>query len=188
MKAVILRNISKIFAKIYWAYLKPEIDNYILSSQKNKFKFFGNNVTFKGSGEIFHPENIIISDNVQIGSNYFLMGVGGIEIGEGTIISRNVCIHSGNHDFKSSGMIPYNKDYILKKISIGKGVWIGQNVNILPGVKIGDGAIIGMGTSVSKNVGNYEIVVGGQQRVIGERNQHDFDDAIKKDSFYAKYY
>lgn len=188
MKSVILKSIARLYAKVYWAYLKPEVDNYILNLQKGKFLYFGKNVVFKGGGEIFHPENIIISDNVQVGSNYFMMGVGGIEINDGTIISRNVCLHSGNHDFKSPGMIPYNKDYIKKKITIGKAVWIGQNVNILPGVSIGDGAIIGMGTTISKDVQPYEIVVGTGQKVIGMRNSEAFDAALKNENFYAKRY
>lgn len=188
MKSRLLKFIAKFFAKIYWVYLKPEIDQYILDVQRSSFKYFGKNIIFKGGGEIFHPENIIICDNVQIGNNYFMMGIGGIEISDGTIISRNVCLHSGNHDFKSPGMIPYNKDYIKKKITIGKAVWIGQNVNVLPGVNIGDGAIIGMGTTVSRDVQPYEIVVGSGQRVIGQRDRDTFDVALKEENFYAKHY
>ena len=188
MKRTILKYIAKQFAKFYWGFLKPEIDSYVLNTQKSSFKKMGNNCIFKGGGTIFHPENIVIEDNVQIGENYFLMGIGGIEILEGTIISRNVCIHSGNHDFKSSDMIPYNSNYLKEKIVIGKGVWIGQNVNILPGISIGDGAIIGMGTTVSKNVEPYQIIVGTGQRSIGYRDKNNFEKGLKKSNFYGKYY
>ncbi len=184
----ILNYIARKIAPYYIAYFQPEIEKFKLNHQKDKFKCFGKNVEFKGGGTIFHPENIVIENNVQIGENYFLMGIGGIEIQEGTIISRNVCLHSGNHDFKSPGMIPYNKDYIKKKITIGKAVWIGQNVNVLPGVNIGDGAIIGMGTTVSRDVQPYEIVVGSGQRVIGQRDRDTFDAALKEEDFYAKRY
>ena len=179
---------AKFFAKAYWAYLKPEIDSYVLNTQKSKFVLFGINVVFKGGGTLFYPENISIADNVQIGENYFIMGIGGVEIGEGTIISRNVCIHSGNHDFKTSDMIPYNREYIAEKITIGKAVWIGQNVNILPGVKIGDGAIIGMGTTVSKDVEAYQIIVGMGQRVLGFRDIDNFKKGLGKENFYGKFY
>lgn len=188
MIKIIAKWFSKFFAKLYWAYLKQEIDLYNLHVQRNQFLKLGDNVIFKGLITIFHPENIIINHNVQFGENCFLMGIGGIEIGEGTIISRNVCIHSGNHDFKSSAMIPYNQNYIKEKITIGKAVWIGQNVNILPGVQIGDGAIIGMGTTVSKNVNNYEIVVGAGQRVIGYRDQKNFEMGLNSRDFYAERY
>lgn len=173
MRNKIVKNVAFLFAKIYWAYLKPEIDVYVLNTQKDKFLYFGTDIIFKGSGTLFHVENISIADHVHIGENYFLMGIGGIEIGEGTILSRNVVLHSGNHDFKKGDFIPYNSNYIRKKITIGKGVWIGQNVNVLPGVSIGDGAIIGMGTTVAKDVAPFEIIVGQSQRSLGLRDDVD---------------
>lgn len=188
MKQKIFQFVANIFAKFYWAYLKPAVDNYHLNLLKNKFKYLGENIVFKGGGSIYHEENIMIGNHVQIGENYFLMGIGGIEIGDGTIISRNCCLHSGNHDFKYSDIIPYNKEYLTEKITIGKAVWIGQNVNILPGVTIGDGAIIGMGTTVSKDVKPYEIVVGMGQRVLGKRDEINFIKGLDAKNFYGKFY
>ena len=188
MKKSLLVFVCNKLAAFYWVYLKPAIDNYVLNTQKDKFSYFGKQVVFKGGGTIFHPENISIGNYVQIGENYFIMGIGGVEIGDGTIISRNVCIHSGNHDFKNSDMIPYDTSYLIKKIIIGKGVWIGQNVNILPGVTIGDGAIIGMGTTVSKNVSSYAIVVGTGQREIGLRNKEKFEKALKEENYFGTIY
>ncbi|GAL77630.1 maltose O-acetyltransferase [Algibacter lectus] len=117
------------------------------------------------------------------------MAIGGVEIGDGTILSRNICIHSGNHSYKSDTTVPYDNTYDNRKIKIGKAVWIGQNVNILPGISIGDGAIIGMGgTTVSKNVGVGEIVVGQGQRVLGKRDISKLDSAIESEAFFAKTY
>lgn len=188
MKELFFKKLSYLIAKLYWGYLKKEIDSYILNLKKSSFKELGENVIFKGGGTIYHEENIKIGNHVQIGENYFLMGIGGIEIGDGTIISRNICLHSGNHDFKTSHMIPYNKNYLSEKITIGKGVWIGQNVNILPGVTIGDGAIIGMGTTVSKDVNPHEIVVGMGQRILGKRDEFTFQKGLESENFYGKYY
>nr|WP_262480687.1 hypothetical protein [Algibacter lectus] len=118
-----------------------------------------------------------------------MMAIGGVEIGDGTILSRNICIHSGNHSYKSDTTVPYDNTYDNRKIKIGKAVWIGQNVNILPGISIGDGAIIGMGgTTVSKNVGVGEIVVGQGQRVLGKRDISKLDSAIESEAFFAKTY
>lgn len=55
---------------------------------------------------------------------------------------------------------------------VGNDVWIGQNVTVLPGVHIGDGAIIGANSVVSKDVAPYHIVGGNPIRVIRKR----FDD------------
>ena len=57
---------------------------------------------------------------------------------------------------------------------IGNDVWIGQNATILPGIQIGDGAIIGANSVVSSNIAPYAIVVGNPARMIKKR----FDDEL----------
>ena len=57
---------------------------------------------------------------------------------------------------------------------IGNDVWIGQNAVILPGVRIGDGAIIGANSIVGSNVEPYTIVVGNPARIVRKR----FDDEL----------
>ena len=70
---------------------------------------------------------------------------------------------------------PKENDLPLKGDTvIGNDVWIGQNAVILPGVHIGDGAIIGANSVVSKNVEPYEIVAGNPIRTIRKR----FDDEM----------
>ena len=56
---------------------------------------------------------------------------------------------------------------------VGNDVWIGQNVTVLPGVHIGDGAIVGANSVVSKDVPPYHIVGGNPAKIIRKR----FDDA-----------
>lgn len=187
MKKNIINRISDFLVLYYYSFFIPAKQRFILKTNKNKFILLGENVVFKGSGTIYHAENISIDNGVHVGEDYFLMGIGGIEIGEGTIISRNVCIHSGNHDFQKGDFLPYNSNYITKKIIIGKGVWIGQNVNILPGVVIGDGAIIGMGTTVAKNVLKGEIVVSASTRSIGFRDEEVLSNLLNKRKFITHY-
>lgn len=67
--------------------------------------------------------------------------------------------------------LPYKGDTI-----VGNDVWIGQNVTILPGVKIGDGAIIASNSVVTKDVSPYHIVGGNPSKVIRKR----FDDSLIK--------
>lgn len=188
MKRKLLKYLSRKIAKLYWGYLKIEIDNYVINTKKKRFKSCGSNVIFKAGGTIFYPENITIGSHVRIGDNCFIMAIGGVSIGDGTIISRNVCIHSGNHSYKSDSSIPYDDTYDKREIIIGKAVWIGQNVNILPGITIGDGAIIGMGTTVSKNVGIGEIVVGMGQRTLVGRDMNQFQKSIINENYFSKKY
>lgn len=65
---------------------------------------------------------------------------------------------------------------VLRRTIIGNDVWIGNNAIVIAGVNIGDGAIIGAGAVVTKDVTPYDIVGGVPARKIGER----FDEATKK--------
>jgi len=56
-------------------------------------------------------------------------------------------------------------------VTLGSHVWIGYRALILPGVTIGDGAVVGAGTVVTKDVGPFEIVAGNPARRLGERNR-----------------
>ena len=61
---------------------------------------------------------------------------------------------------------------IFKRTTIGNDVWIGNRVMVKAGVKIADGAVIGMGSIVTKDIGPYEIWAGNPARMIRKR----FDD------------
>lgn len=63
---------------------------------------------------------------------------------------------------------------------VGNDVWIGQNVTILPGVHIGDGAIIGLSSVVSRSVPPYTIVAGNPARVIRKRFDDELIDLLLK--------
>jgi acetyltransferase-like isoleucine patch superfamily enzyme len=142
----------------------------------------GKNCFFEGDGKIYNPDSIILGDEVSIGRNFFLRGRGEINIGSYTHISRNVVIHTVNHNINGE-FLPYDRNDIIKDITIGKYVWIGMNVQILQGVTIGDGAVIGTGTTVTKDVMPGEIVVGSGQRVVGKRNGQHTKNLIKKNKY-----
>ena len=63
-----------------------------------------------------------------------------------------------------------------------------MNVSILPGVTIGDGAIIGMNAVISKSVEEYSIVVGSEQRCVGSRNQFEFKELQERKQFFGEIY
>lgn len=101
-------------------------------------------------------KNITVGKNVFINSGCKFQDQGGITIGDGSLIGHNVVLATLNHDSdpkKRSSMYP-------APIVIGKNVWIGSNATILPGVSIGDGAIIAAGAVVTKDV-DENVVVGG---------------------------
>ena len=105
-------------------------------------------------------KNLVIGKNVFINSGCKVQG--GIEIGDGTLIGHNVVLATLNH-----ALAPERRgDLIPRPIRIGKNVWIGSNAVILPGVTIGDGAVIAAGAAVTKDVPENSVVGGVPARVL----------------------
>lgn len=98
-----------------------------------------------------------------------------IKVGNYSSIAGDVvfCESHDNHlcKFNKSCVYTINWDQPQdgKEIEIGNDVWIGRNALILPGIKIGDGAIIGAGTVVTKDVPDFAVVVGNTGRIVRYR-------------------
>ena len=103
---------------------------------------------------------IIIGDRAALNSFCRLFGHGSIEIGEDTQLGPGTLITTTDHDYQ------HDLDAHFTPVIIGKGVWIGANVTILPGVEIGDFAVIGAGSVVTKSVASRCVAVGAPARVI----------------------
>ena len=107
-------------------------------------------------------KNIHIGRGVFINSGCKFQDQGGIYIGDGALIGHNAVLATLNH-----GMLPEERgDLIPRPIHIGKNVWIGSNSTILPGVTIGDNAVIGAGSIVTKDIPENMIAVGNPAKVI----------------------
>ena len=119
--------------------------------------------------QAFHP-SIIIGDNVHIETDCHISAINSIEIGNNVLIASFVYISDhqhGNNDYFDILTPPIERNLFSKgAIKIGNNVWIGEKVCILPGVTIGDGAIIGAGSTVTKDIPSYSIAVGNPARVI----------------------
>lgn len=112
---------------------------------------------------------ITLGDEVAINHGCsFDGGRAGIQIGNQTRIANNVTLYAFNH-----GMAPdtpiYQQAANSKGIVIGKDVWIGAQAGIVDGVTIGDHAVVGMGSIVTKDVPDWAIVAGNPAKVIGDR-------------------
>lgn len=109
-------------------------------------------------------KNIHVGRNVFINSGCHFQDQGGITIGDGSLIGHNVVLATINHGFNPI----HRGDNHPSPIVIGENVWIGSNATILPGVSIGDGAIIAAGAVVTKNVPAHTVVGGVPAHIFKE--------------------
>ena len=96
-----------------------------------------------------------------------------IRTGNDVSIGPEAAILTLGHDPQSADFVDRGGDVV-----IGNRVWIAYRAIVLPGITIGDGAVVGAGAVVTKNVEPYAIVVGNPARKIGERNK-DLDYNLK---------
>ena len=121
-------------------------------------------------------KNITVGKNVFINSGCRFQDQGGISIGDGTLIGHNVVLATLNHhpDPACRG------DLIPAPIRIGKNVWIGSNSTILPGVTIGDNAVIAAGAAVAKDVPANTIAGGVPAKILRQIEGTKLDLQIQK--------
>ena len=112
---------------------------------------------------------ITMGSRVYLGPYSYLGSYAPLSIGENTIIGAHSYIITANHRFLPDLPIQ-DQGYDAAPITIGRDVWIGCHVVILPGVTIGDGAIIGAGAVVNKNIPPAEKWAGVPARKLGVRS------------------
>ena len=131
-------------------------------------------------------ENIKFSGYSYVGPQAFWSGKGGIEIGNNVIFGPKTTIWTYNHNYKSDKFIPYFNDDILEKVVVEDNVWVGLGAILMPGITISEGAIIGAGAVVTKDVPQYAIVGGNPFQIIGYRDKEKYEELKKNKRFYLE--
>lgn len=132
------------------------------------FKHVGENVNVRPGIKFAKGYNISVGDNSGLGDNCFLQDIGEIVIGNDVLMAPEVMIFTANHRMKKDELIR-NQGTDIENVFIEDDVWIGTRAIILPGVRIGKGAVIAAGAVVAKDVEPYVIVGGVPAKVIGIR-------------------
>jgi len=136
----------------------------------------GDDVNFFGkvdimSGRIFDNPRLIIHDRVDIGHNV------GFVVNKEIVIEDDVNVASGVRFMDSDAHPKDTQDRIadlppkpeeIKPVRICKNAWIGQNVFILKGVTVGEGAIIGVNSVVITDIPAYSVAIGNPARVVAK--------------------
>ncbi len=115
---------------------------------------------------------LVIGRNTAINEfNNIRAGGATVQIGDGCLISQFVSIIGINHSIDSPGVTLREAEWdtARRTICIGNDVWIGAGATVLPGVRIGDGAVIAAGAVVTHDIAAYAVAAGVPARVLRRR-------------------
>jgi len=113
---------------------------------------------------IWAPWNLKCGDGAAIGNGVTVYNHALIEIGDRTVISQGAHLCSGTRDYEDRKF-----RLLAKPVIIGNDCWIAAEAFILPGVKIGNGAVIGARSLVSKDMPEWSVCAGNPCRKLKER-------------------
>ncbi|WP_166820780.1 DapH/DapD/GlmU-related protein [Brevibacterium limosum] len=113
----------------------------------------------------FHTDfgkNITLGQRIFINSGCSFQDQGGITIGDDSLIGHNTVLATLNHEMEPDR----RADMHPAPIDIGRNVWIGSNVTVLPGITIGDDAVVAAASVVTRDVPARAVVVGSPAHVV----------------------
>lgn len=114
--------------------------------------------------------DLFIGNNSRIGISNTIIGP--VTIGNKVNIGQNVLISGLNHGYEDVTKAIADQGVSTAPVTIADDVWIGGNVVILAGISIGEHAVIGAGSVVTKDVSPYSVVVGNPAKIV---KKYDFN-------------
>ena len=187
----------KILKRLFPKTLKRKIKKFLLKMKEPNmiYGYLNYDGAYKSRTRIsdtvyfYHKEKVNIADNVFIWHYTILDGTGGITIEEGCQIGAWVGIftHSSHIAIRIYGkhyqeiLENEKKGYIVSPVKIGKYSSIAAGSAIMPGVTIGKGVIVSVGSVVKRNVPDFAVVSGNPAKIVGDARVLDkefLDDPI----------
>jgi putative colanic acid biosynthesis acetyltransferase WcaF len=125
----------------------------------------GNHVHIYPTCKIWAPWLLVMEDFSCIGPGVAVYNPGGCTIGRYAIVSQDAYLCGATHDFNNE-----NFTYIKKEIVIEEYAWICAKATVLPGVRCGEGAVLGAAAVASKNLEPWSVYAGNPAKFIKTRN------------------
>lgn len=160
----------------YYAYLKKE---YYKQRVKETSAEVGSDLFIGGKTKV--NEKTVLGDNTHFWG-LTVHGEGPVEIGDNFHSGSGCNILTENHNYHGDA-IPYDDSFLMEEVEIGDNVWVGINVIILPGVTVGEGAIIQAGSVVTGDIPSGAIAGGHPAEVFGQRDMDHYERLKSEEKF-----
>ena len=128
----------------------------------------GKNCHIYPTAKVWAPWNLKCKDKVCIGDQASIYNLSLVEIGEQSVISQNCSICTGTHDYTEPGFPTRSES-----ITIGEHCWIAAEAFIMPGVRIGNGTVVGARSVVTENLPSWKVCLGHPCKPIKDRILHE---------------
>ena len=129
----------------------------------------GKNVFVGARFDVSHPANLTVGSNTKLPGKVWIDSVYPVTIGHDVAVSDDLTILTAGHDVNAA-------DFAMtgQAISIGDYAWLPTKIIVLPGANIGEGAVVGAGSVVTRPVEPYTVVAGNPARKIADRTRQPY--------------
>lgn len=162
IKAVLRNRITGLLARLCDGIVF--VYGRVLVNARAAYLFPGSDVVFDTTTRFKYPERIQMGQRIMIGPEVVIGAMGGINMGDDVRLSRGVILETATLDLSATLPYPHN----AKPIVLEPGVWVGTNAIVLSGVRVGQGAVIGAGSVVTRDVAPSSVVAGNPAREISK--------------------
>lgn len=120
------------------------------------------------STRVWAPWNLSLGDHSSLGEEVFCYNVASVELGANAVVSREALLCTASHDIASPVF-----ELTVRPVKIGPSAWVAARGIVLPGVTVGEGAVVGAGSVVARDVPPWTVVAGNPAREIKKRVLRD---------------
>lgn len=124
----------------------------------------GTGVVLKPGVRVKFPWRLSVGDHAWIGEDAWIDNLAQVSIGSNACISQGAYLCTGSHDWSSPTF-----DLIVKPITIGDAAWVAAKSTVGPGVTVGEGAVLGLGSTTSKDIDPWCIYFGAPAEFVKKR-------------------
>ena len=155
--------------------LKAKLESSLYSvAIRRRAKSCGKNLYILGPG-VNVTSNTTIGDGAGFGKRVKIFGDGPVSIGRRAVLAEDTVVYAQVHDYDHSDVLPFGWGFTYPETSIGDYAWLGIKCIVLPGARIGEGAIVQAGSVVMGVVPPCAIVAGNPAKVIGWRDVEHYN-------------